>query len=219
LPYYRAKTLAEQRAWVLARELGVELATVLPGSIGGPGFARRTPTTDFVESILTGCMRLGAPNANFPYVDIRDAVHGHILAAEKAVTGRFLLCNDHAPTLRELTQILHRIDPSIPCAPRLIPDALVGALPLLEALNAKLLGGPRLMTPELIASSKGKVWCFSHARARAELGWAPRISLETSLADTLMTLRRLRASERNARPAAESVGPSLSTSRAKAGAA
>ena len=195
LPYYRAKTLAEQRAWALASELGVELVSVLPGTIGGPGFFRRTPSTNLIESILAGTMRLFAPNSNFPYVDIRDVVEGHILAAEKAVSGRFILCNDQAPGLRELTQILHDIDPSIASAPLLFPNVLLGALPMLDALNAKLLGSPRLMTPELIASTRGKLWCLSNARARAELGWAPRIPLEISLFDTLATLRSLRAAE------------------------
>jgi dihydroflavonol-4-reductase len=211
LPYFRAKTLAEQRAWVLARELGVELVSVLPGAIGGPAFYRRTPSTDFIESILTGGMRLGAPNANLPYVDVRDVVEGHILAAEKAVTGRFILCNDRAPHFRELTEVLHGIDPSIPRAPWLIPNALLGAVPLLEALNAKLLGSPRLMTAELIASSRGKLWCVSNARAKAELGWAPRVSLETSLLDTLTCLMKLRAAEGKRGPGGAPVGPHPTT--------
>jgi dihydroflavonol-4-reductase len=206
LPYYRAKTLAEQLAWALARELGVDLVSVLPGAIGGPGFYRRTPTTDIIEGILTGAMRMGAPNTNLAYVDIRDAVAGHILAAEKAVTGRFILCNDRAPELRELTEILHDIDPSIARAPRLIPDALLGVLPMLEALNAKVTGSPRVMTAELIASSRGKRWCLSNARAGAELGWAPRIPLKTSLLDTLTTLRALRAAEAKGGPQAIPVG-------------
>ena len=193
VPYHRAKTLAEQRAWALAGELGVELVSVLPGAIGGPGFFRRTPSTDVIESILTGGMRLGAPDFNHPYVDIRDAVEGHILAAEKAVTGRFILCNDRAPQLMELAEILHGIDPSIACAPRLIPDALLRVFPMLEALNARLRGDRRLTTPAFFASSRGRQWCLSNAKARNELGWAPRIPLETSLADTLTTLRGLRA--------------------------
>jgi dihydroflavonol-4-reductase len=212
LPYYRAKTCAEQRAWALANELGVELVSVLPGLIGGPGFYRRTPTTDIVESILTGALCLGVPNMNFPYVDIRDAVAGHILAAEKPVMGRFILCNDHVPQLKELTDILHGIDPSIARAPWLLPDALLGVLPLVDALNAKLLGSPRLVTPEFIASSRGKLWRLSNARARAELGWAPRVPLETSLLDTLTTIRRLRASEGKSGPRGAAAYPCTGSS-------
>jgi dihydroflavonol-4-reductase len=221
LPYYRAKTLAEQRAWELARELGVELVSVLPGAIGGPGFHRRTPTIELIEGILVGSMRLGAPSGNLPYVDIRDVVDGHILAAERAVTGRFLLCNDHVPELRELAETLHGIDASIARPPWLIPDALLGALPMLDALSAKLLRTPRLMTPELIASSRGKLWCLSNARARTELGWVPRVPLDTSLKDTLAVLRALRASEGKGGPAVASVEHRLSgpSPRAKAGAA
>jgi len=195
LPYFRAKTLAEQRAWALAKELGVQLVSVLPGAIGGPGFYRRTATTDVIEGIVLGTMRLGAPPGNFPYVDIRDVVEGHILAAEQDVTGRFILCNDQLPELLELTEILHRIDPSVPRSTRVLPDALLGALPFLDWLSAKLAGTPRALTAEFISTVQGKVWALSNARARAELGWAPRVPLETSLADTLHTLRGLRAAE------------------------
>jgi hypothetical protein len=91
-------------------------------------------------------------------------------------------------------------------APRLIPDALLGVPPALEALNAKPIGSPPVMTAELIASSRGKRWCLSNARAGAELGWVPRIPLKISLRDTLTTLRTLRAAEAKSEPHVIPVG-------------
>ena len=40
VPYLRAKTEGERHAWVLATELKLDLAAVLPGAFGGPGFQR-----------------------------------------------------------------------------------------------------------------------------------------------------------------------------------
>lgn len=195
IPYMQAKTLAERRAWELAEQYSVRLATVLPGSVGGPGFTRRTPTTDMIEGIMLGALRFGAPHGNFPYVDIRDVVSGHILAAERDVTGRFILCNDSFPTLRELTRLLHAIDASIPVSRWNLPDFLMPALPYLDMLNSRMLGSPRTLTPEFVDSIHGKLFLASNARARAELGWSPQVAITDSLRDTIEAIRALRRSE------------------------
>ncbi|MCM2251712.1 MAG: NAD-dependent epimerase/dehydratase family protein [Ramlibacter sp.] len=192
-PYHRAKTLAEQEAWKLAKEHGLDLVTVLPGAILGPGFVRGTPSTDVVESIMLGAYRMGAPDANFPAVDIRDVVSGHLLAAESGATGRFLIVNDVLPSLFELARVMHSIDPSVPAAPRIFPAFATGMGPLLDWLNHKTLGTPRTAGPEFIAAIKGKAWTMSNARAKRELGWRQQFPLEQSLADTMATIRGLRS--------------------------
>jgi hypothetical protein len=98
----------------------------------------------------------------------------------------------HFPTFLEL---MHRIDPAVPAAPRLIPDFAVGLAPFFDGLNARLLGSRRIMTPELVASVRGKIFNMSNARAKAELGWAPEILLEQSLVDTMAAIRALRRKE------------------------
>lgn len=195
VPYYRAKTLGEQRAWSLAQELGVRLVSLLPGVIGGPGFLRRTASTDMCEGMMLGSMRFGAPRANMPWIDVRDVIAGHVLAAEKDVGGRFLLVNDTLPDFLELSQLMHAIDPDIVAAKRHVPDALVRLLPAFEALGARLMGFPRTLTPEIVRSLSGKCWNVSAARAQRELGWRPEVTLMRSVSDTLASLRALRASE------------------------
>jgi dihydroflavonol-4-reductase len=195
MPYARAKTLAERSAWQLSAELGVHLVSVLPAPIGGPGFYRRTPTTDIIEGIMLGTMRFGAPAGELAWVDVRDVVRGHVLAAERDVTGRFYLCNDRFPSFLELTRILHQIDRTIPAAPRALPESLFGALPALDALNAVLLGSPRVMTAELVGMVRGAALPNDNSRAKAELGWRPEVPLDVSLSDTVDALRALRRAE------------------------
>jgi dihydroflavonol-4-reductase len=195
VPYMRAKTLAERRAWELADQYSVNLVTVLPGSVGGSGFTRRTPAIDLIEGIMLGTLRFGAPNGNLPYIDIDDVVSGHILAAGHDATGRFILCNDDFPTLRELTRLMHEIDPSIPRSRWNMPDFLMPALPYLDLINNRLLDSPRTLTSEFVESIQGKVFSASNARARAELGWAPQVPIKQSLESTIEAIRALRRTE------------------------
>ena len=192
VPYFRARTMAERRAWDLARKYSVKLATVLPGAVCGPGFARATPSTDLIAGIMRGILRFGAPRMNVPIVDVRDVVRGHILAAEKEVTGRFLLCGDSFPTLRNLSRLMHAIDPKVPAAPVTMPDFMGPMLPYLDWLNSKLHGSPVTLTPEFVEAMLGRLFNASNARAHAELGWRPEIPISQTLADTMDTIRALR---------------------------
>jgi dihydroflavonol-4-reductase len=194
VPYFRAKTEAERRAWQLSEKLGVRLVTLLPGGIGGPGFARRTPTIDLLEGVMLGALRFGAPRGNFTYVDARDVAWGHILAAKRDVEGRFILC-DQQPSFVEFTRIMHDIDRKVPVAPWVLPDFVLRSLPWFDAMNAKLLGSQRFITPETVAAIKGRVYNVSSARARAELGWEPTFPFRKSLEDTMLAIRALRRKE------------------------
>lgn len=195
VPYFRAKTLAEQQAWQLADRTGVELATILPAAVVGPGFSRRTSSTDFIESIMLGSMRLGAPPASFPMVDARDVATAHVLAMRPEAKGRFIVAHDHTPTMLEICRMMEGIDPSVSAATRLVPEFALRFAPAFDWLNHKITGSPRLVTPEIVATSKGKWSAPSNARAKGVLGWRPTFSLEQSLSDTMARLREIRSAE------------------------
>lgn len=200
VPYMRGKTLAEQEAWKLAKAHGVDMVTVLPGAITGPGFVRGTATTNLIESIMLGGMRLGAPDSNMAPVDVWDVAEAHLLAAEGHAAGRFIVCNDQLLSYFDLAHALHRIDPSIPAPARLIPDAVIALGPLFDWLNHKLLGAPRTFQADMVATTRGKVWTITNERAKRILGWRQRIPLEQSLRETLATIRALRTEVKPSRP-------------------
>ncbi len=193
VPYFRGKVEAERTAHRLAGELGVDLVTILPGSIGGPGFFRNTPTIDILEGIMLGSMKMAAPNQNLPYVDVRDAARAHLLAAEKPSSGRYIAANDVFPSFLELTRVLNAIDGSIPVAPRLAPDGMMVLARFFDWLGNRTMGTPRVVAPELLTALKGKVWAASNARIARDLGWRPSVTLEQSLKDTLGQIRENRA--------------------------
>jgi dihydroflavonol-4-reductase len=186
VPYYRAKTEGERRAWAYAKESGLDLVCVLPGGVGGPYFARATPTIDLLANALKGAFRLGVPRGNFVYVDVRDVAEAHRLALETArASGRYIITNDHSPTFIEIIEAIRRADPAAPRPGPLMPDWMLGAVPFFDWLNHKLKGTARLVSPEVVASMRGLVWNVTNARARRELGWTPRVPFEQSVRDTI----------------------------------
>ncbi len=195
VPYFRAKTEGERAAWKAAEETGIKLVTLLPGTIGGPDFRRRTPSLGMIESIMLGSMRLGAPNTNIAYVDVRDVAAAHVLAAERDVEGRFIIVNDHAPEMRELSLLMHWSDASVPAAPAVLPDFVMRAGPALDWLRASVLRTPRMVSRELVETMRGKVTKASNARAKAELGWRQTVGLDRSLSETMAAIRALRRQE------------------------
>ena len=191
VPYLKAKTLAEQRAWELARELGLDLVAVLPGAFGGPGFQRNTPTIDLIEAIMKGTLQLAAPPFNYPYVDVRDVARAHVLALEQDCSGRFVVANDTFPSLTEIAGTMHAIDRRIPRPMFTLPGFSLQFLAELDGLSSRLSNASRTLTPDLVATMRGRIFNASNERAKRELGWRQQVSLRQSLADTIEALRGL----------------------------
>jgi len=188
-PYIRAKTEGERTAWRLASHLRLNLVTVLPGAFTGPAFERNTPSVDMVEAMMRGALRMGAPDMNFPLVDVRDVVSAHLLAAEHDCEGRFIVCNDVLPTFHAMLEAMRAIDPRIPRPLMTMPDFMVPLLPWFEKLNQLTLGAPAVGSPEFFATVRGKVWNASNRRIKEVLGWQQTITMEQTLRDTMEVLR------------------------------
>ncbi len=195
IPYFKAKTEGEKLAWAIAAEKKMDLVSVLPGAIGGPGFSRNTPTIDIIEALMMGSMRMGVVQMNFPYVDVRDVASAHILAGEKACEGRFIVCNDTAPMFREIIETMHGIDAKIPLPLMTMPNFMLGAGVLFDKFNHLVLGTPLTLNPEFLAAIKGKSWNFSNQRIKETLGWQQQFSLERSLSDTIDEIKRMKGQD------------------------
>ncbi len=189
VPYIKAKTEAEKLAWSLAKELGVNLATVLPGAVLGPNFGRGTQSTDFILAVMKGSMRMGTIAARMPVIDVRDITRGHILVAEMDGKGRYILAADDPPAFPKIIQTMREIDPKVPNAMMVVPKALYGALPFFDWLSNKTLGAPRTVTAATARSFKTGDLLADNSKAKRELGWAPLITLEQTLRDTMAELK------------------------------
>ena len=192
VPYLKAKTEGEKLAWNIAKEKKLNMVSVLPGAIGGPGFARNTPTIDVIEALMMGAMRLGVMQMNYPYVDVRDVVSAHILAGEKDCEGRFIVCNNPPPMFRDIIETMHGIDNKIPLPLMTLPNIMMGAMGFFDKFNSLVLRTPLMVSPELVATMKGKSWNFSNQRIKDTLGWQQQFSLEQSLRDTIDEIKNLK---------------------------
>jgi dihydroflavonol-4-reductase len=187
-PYMIAKTRGERTAWKVAEETGLDLVVMNPTSVIGPGFYRHTPSTIMFEALLRKWVPL-LPAFFFSHADARDVAVGHRLAYEneKAKGKRYILADEHV-TMRQLVDVVARVEPTLKVPKTTIPSAFMPAAVLFDALLHKVAGRPRMLTSEMVAELGGKEQRVSSERARKELGWKPR-AYEDSVADTMKWVR------------------------------
>ncbi|WP_033346348.1 NAD-dependent epimerase/dehydratase family protein [Catenuloplanes japonicus] len=165
--YPRAKTLAEQDAWRLARAWpdGPELVAVLPANIQGPALdGDYAPSVGLIRLMLAGRMPV-TPRMGYSVVDVRDlaVLHADAMTAPAAAgrrfiaSGEFLWLSDMARILRERLG-----DRAAKVPRRTLPDWVVRTAAPFNAEMAQL-------APSLGVRSR-----LSAAHAEAVLGWRTR---------------------------------------------
>jgi dihydroflavonol-4-reductase len=171
--YKRSKYRAEQAVLELVREHGVPAVIVNPSTPVGPRDIKPTPTGRMIRDAATGRMPAYVQTGlNIVHVD--DVAEGHALALERGRVGERYILGGEDFTLGALfaavAQAAGRRPPHVrlPLAP-LYPVALV-----CEALAR--FGIEPVVTRETLAMAR-KTMFFSSAKARAELGYAPRPAL------------------------------------------
>jgi len=173
-PYIRAKCEQERKARALADELDLDVVTVLPTAVLGPYDYRKTPTTaPFIDALK------GSGPVPFPMnvVDVRDVARGHVLAAEKGRRGeRYLLGGDNVDVTTLATLIEQRTGkrPSEGLPPTWV---LRGVAVVAEAVSA-IAGKAPIITRALLDDVAGGNPLFDIAKAKTELGYAPRSAAE-----------------------------------------
>jgi dihydroflavonol-4-reductase len=111
--YERSKHEGELAAFAAARRTRVELVSINPSSVQGPG--RRGGTGRIMIAYLNG--RLPAfVDTHISLVDIADCVQGHLLGAERGVPGRRYVLNgatmsarEALDTVAELSGVRHKV--------------------------------------------------------------------------------------------------------------
>ncbi|MCL2516705.1 MAG: NAD-dependent epimerase/dehydratase family protein, partial [Microbacteriaceae bacterium] len=154
--YQRSKTLAERAAWDFGAEHAgeIEIAAVNPVGIFGPPLGAPEGTSVF---ILRTAMRSPiVPDMRFGIVDVRDVAALELAAMTSAdAAGRRYLAVAGFASLRHVARVLGK-------RPLLLPNWVVRAAAPVSAMARSL------------ASEIGVQKSATSARARAELGWAPR---------------------------------------------
>lgn len=169
--YARSKTIAERAAWDFMRQRGAEekMAAVNPGAIIGPVLSEdRSFSLQAIERLLAGMP--GIPKIGFSFVDVRDVADLHIRAmTDPAAGGKRFIAVERFMWMAEVAAVLReRLGPDAAKVPtRSVPSLLVRAMALFDPSVRSVVGQLDRKNP------------VSNARAKEQLGWAPRPIEET----------------------------------------
>jgi dihydroflavonol-4-reductase len=177
LSYYdETKYLAHQAA-VDRIAGGARILIAIPGMVYGPG-DRSQVGAQIRQAMLGQLPILAAPDLGGNLVHVEDVAAGMLLVHDRGVIGESYLLGGEIATLREVIARAAALAGRRP--PRLtVPSWLLrGTAPIGGFIGSVVGRAPNL--GEMVRASSGVTYWFSDARARVELGYAPR-DLETGL--------------------------------------
>ena len=172
--YKRSKYLAEQAVLALVRDRGVPAVVVNPSAPIGPRDIKPTPTGKMITDAASGRMPAYV-DTGLNVVHVDDVAEGHLLALERGRVGECYILGGEdlsmAAILGLVAQVSGRAAPKV----KLPHEALYPVALVCEGLAR--FGVEPLVTRDILAMAKKKMF-FSSAKARAELGYAPRPAFE-----------------------------------------
>jgi dihydroflavonol-4-reductase len=184
LPYANIRRDAELAALAQATP-GFAVVTVCPAFTFGPDDPTGAPANTLLARFIAGRLPFTLP-IGFGCLDVRDFADGVIRAAERGRSGeRYLLSGENVTVNQLLVRAGTIASVRAPwfTPPTILLHAVVGAIGLVSRLRRK----PAPLTRDVLQVIGRYAW-YDTAKARAELGWAPR-SLDRTLADTIDWLR------------------------------
>ncbi len=177
--YFAAKILARE---VVARfvDEGLDVVSVLPSAIHGPGDWKPTPSGRLVVNYLRSnpSFRLPVPNGGFNVVDVDDVATGHIQAMERGRSGESYILGGDNVIFEEFISVLSELTGLSQSGYRVGRGTvtLVGAL--LE-LWARTTGDPPIITRRVARDFVGRFLWVTSTKAERELGYKHRPIRET----------------------------------------
>ncbi len=184
-PYYASKIYQEKAALELAAELDLELVSVSPSLLLGPGDRRQSSTKDVLRFLRGQIPTIPGGGVNF--VDARDAAIATVAAMERGRAGERYLLGGPNWTCKEFFARLERVAKSR--GPRIrLPKRLseLGATLLERTYRA---AGKEPPVDRMGVEMAEHFWYFDSSKAAHELGFVAR-DPQLTLHDTVKYLRR-----------------------------
>ena len=171
-PYSYSKTVAEKRAWEIAKAQDRwDMVTINPSFVMGPSLSGRMDSASqgFLKQLINGGMKAGAPNLFFGFVDVREIANAHIAAGLKPeAKGRYIMSSKTLNIL-ELSPIIEAAFPGKFKLPK-------GHLPKLLLYFFGPLQG---FSWKFVKNNIGIPFYFDHSRSLSDLGIKFRPIAET----------------------------------------
>lgn len=169
--YKKSKYRAEQAVLALVRDHGLPAVIVNPAGPVGPRDIKPTPTGQMILDAARGRMPAYVETGiNVVHVD--DVAAGHLLALDHGRIGERYILGSQNLTLRHLLALVDDVTGRKQNRVRLSWQALWPLALASEGLEFVAAVEPRVTRDHLRMAKK--VMFFSDAKARAELGYAPR---------------------------------------------
>lgn len=179
--YGRSKLKAEKEVRKYAGRFPVTI--VRPSAIFGPRDRGMYPFFKMLKKRVVVLVR-GERYANFAYV--KDVVAGVILAAESesAVMQTYHIGAERGYGWREFAETAARVMGKRALIIS-VPEAAVRALGGVNSLSAALTGRARMLDSQKAHEILQRYWLCDISKAKSELGYSLRYSLEEGLAETI----------------------------------
>jgi dihydroflavonol-4-reductase len=165
--YERTKHEGEIAAFAAARSTGVELVSINPSSVQGPG--RSGGTARILIAYMNGKLPAFI-DTHISLVDIADCAEAHILGAERGRTGRRYVINGATLTSREALDIGARVA-GVEREPRILPAPVARAAGALVELAYRVRGKKPPLCREMVRTLLHG-HRYDGSRATRELGLA-----------------------------------------------
>jgi len=184
-PYKRSKFLAEAEVRRLVAERALPAVIVNPSTPVGPGDVKPTPTGRMIVEAASGRMPAFVDTGlNIVHVD--DVAQGHLLAHARGTPGeRYILGGEDmrlGDILAEIAALSGRKPPRVR-----LPHGLVMPIAWGAEAWARLAGGEPFATLDGVRMARKRMY-FSSAKAKRDLGYAPRPARE-ALRDAVEAFR------------------------------
>ena len=179
--YYNSKNDGEKLAFQLAKELGVELISVMPGAmIGSEAFFPLNVSYGVLKLILNKQIPVDT-KITLNWIDVKDVAEGCYLAAQKGRSGeRYILANEKCMTITDTTKLAQRLYPELKLKiPGAVPKFILYVIAGFMEFAARRNGKPPLLTIKDIAMFSGLQQDFDISRSRNELGFNPKNTEQT----------------------------------------
>lgn len=174
-PYSYSKTLAEKKAWEIAKsQKQWDLVTINPSLVMGPPLNPKATTSEsfnILKQLGDGTFKMGAPKMGIGMVDVREVAEAHYKAAFVASANGRYITSAHNTNMLEMAQtLLSKYGEKYPLPKSAIPKWLL------------LLFGPmlnKLLSREFIKKNVNIAWKADNSKIKSELGIKFRPMQET----------------------------------------
>jgi nucleoside-diphosphate-sugar epimerase len=149
---------------------GLPLVIVMPGLVYGPDDPSAVGTT--LRQFLRGRMPVVPTGTAYSWAHVDDVADGHLLAMDRGAAGESYIIAGPTHTMLEAIRLAAEVAGRR--APVPVPPTAVRALGPVTRLASRVLPLPAAYSPEGLRVAAGPTYIGSNAKARRELGYAPR---------------------------------------------